>query len=233
MPIEIDLEHLHPDAVARVDHRARILDELLAQLGNVDQTILVNSNIDEGAKVGDVGDNAGTDHSRHQVSDGVQVVPEGEGGEGLARVATRLLQLTDDIIEGELTDVEAGRIIDGIIAPQLKAGNPDAAVIDGASAIVSELSAAPGETVTIDATATGTTGSTGGNLLFGFISIVFFLFAMVMFVIRGRQRGFGNVASNILFVAVTAMRSSSGGGRGGFSGGGGGGFSGGGASGSW
>jgi uncharacterized protein len=59
------------------------------------------------------------------------------------------------------------------------------------------------------------------------------LFAMVMFVIRGRQRGFGNVASNILFVAVTAMRSSSGGGRGGFSGGGGGGFSGGGASGSW
>jgi len=136
-------------------------------------------------------------------------------------------------IEGELTDVEAGRIIDGIIAPQLKAGNPDAAVIDGASAIVSELSAAPGETVTIDATATGTTVSTGGNLLFGIISIVFFLFAMVMFVIRGRQRGFGNVASNILFVAVTAMRSSSGGGRGGFSGGGGGGFSGGGASGSW
>ena len=106
-------------------------------------------------------------------------------------------------------------------------------MIDGASAIVSELSAAPGETVTIDATGTGTTASTGGNLLFGIISIIFFLFAMVMFVIRGRQRGFGNVASNILFVAVTAMRSSSGGGRGGFSGGGGGGFSGGGASGSW
>ena len=106
-------------------------------------------------------------------------------------------------------------------------------MVDGASAIVSELSAAPGETVTIDATATGSTTSTGGNLLFGFISIVFFLFAMVMFVIRGRQRGFGNVASNILFVAITTMRSSSGGGRGGFSGGGGGGFSGGGASGSW
>ena len=105
MPVEIDLEHLHPDAVARIDHLARILDELLAQLRNVDQTILVNPNIDEGAKVGDVGDNAGTDHSRHQVSDGVQVVPEGEGGKGLTRVATRLLQFTDDIIEGELTDL--------------------------------------------------------------------------------------------------------------------------------
>ncbi|MEI8161083.1 MAG: TPM domain-containing protein, partial [Actinomycetes bacterium] len=34
-------------------------------------------------------------------------------------------------IEGELTDVEAGRIIDAIIAPQLKAGDPDAAVREG------------------------------------------------------------------------------------------------------
>ena len=136
---------------------------------------------------------------------------------------------TGNGIEGELTDVEAGRIIDGIIAPQLKAGNPDAAVIDGAAAIVSELSAAPGETVTIDANTT----STGGSFLSRIFFIAIFFLLVVMFIIRGRQRGFGNVASNILFVAMTAMRSSSGGGRGGFSGGGGGGFSGGGASGSW
>jgi uncharacterized protein len=136
-------------------------------------------------------------------------------------------------IEGELTDVEAGRIIDGIIAPQLKAGNPDAAVLDGASAMMNELSAAPGETVTIDAAATSGAQNTGGNLLFGIISLVFFLFAMVMFIIRGRQRGFGNVASNVLFVAATAIRNGSNGRGGGFSGGGGGGFSGGGASGSW
>ena len=136
-------------------------------------------------------------------------------------------------IEGELTDVEAGRIIDGIIAPQLKAGNPDAAVLNGVSALISELAAAPGETVTIDAAATRDAQSTGGNIFFTIISFIFFLIAIVMFVIRGRQRGFGNVASNILFVAVTAMRSGGGGGRGGFSGGGGGGFSGGGASGSW
>ena len=98
---------------------------------------------------------------------------------------------------------------------------------------MSELSAAPGETVTIDAAATSDAQSTGGNLLFGIISLVFFLFAMVMFVIRGRQRGFGNVAGNALFILATVMRSGGGGGGGGFSGGGGGGFSGGGASGSW
>lgn len=132
-------------------------------------------------------------------------------------------------IEGELTDVEAGRIIDGIIGPQLKAGNPDAAVIDGASAIVSELSAAPGETVTIDAN----TASTGGGFLSRIFFIAFFLLLVVMFIIRGRQRGFGNVASNVLFVAATAIRNGSNGRGGGFSGGGGGGFSGGGASGSW
>ena len=145
----------------------------------------------------------------------------------------RLRVETGSGIEGELTDVEAGRIIDGIIAPQLKAGNPDAAVLNGVSALISELAAAPGETVTIDAAATGDAQSTGGNIFFTIISLIIFLFAMVMFVIRGRQRGFGNVAGNILFVAVTAMRSGGGGGRGGFSGGGGGGFSGGGASGSW
>ena len=145
----------------------------------------------------------------------------------------RLRVETGSGIEGELTDVEAGRIIDGIIAPQLKAGNPDAAVLNGVSALISELAAAPGETVTIDAAATSDAQSTGGNIFFTIISFIFFLIAIVMFVIRGRQRGFGNVAGNILFVAVTAMRSGGGGGRGGFSGGGGGGFSGGGASGSW
>jgi len=145
----------------------------------------------------------------------------------------RLRFETGSGIEGELTDVEAGRIIDGIIAPQLKAGNPDAAVLDGASAVISELSAAPGETVTIDTAATSDAQSTGGNIFSTIIFFIIFLFAMVMFVIRGRQRGFGNVAGNILFVAMTAMRSGGGGGRGGFSGGGGGGFSGGGASGSW
>ena len=136
-------------------------------------------------------------------------------------------------IEGELTDVEAGRIIDGIIAPQLKAGNPDAAVLDGASALMSELSAAPGETMTSNIAATSDAQSTGGNIFFTIISLIIFLFAMVMFVIRGRQRGFGNVAGNALFIFATVMRSGGGGGGGGFSGGGGGGFSGGGASGSW
>ncbi|NDG66785.1 MAG: TPM domain-containing protein, partial [Actinobacteria bacterium] len=132
-------------------------------------------------------------------------------------------------IEGELTDVEAGRIIDAIIAPQLKAGKPDAAALDGASAITSELSAAPGETVAIEAN----TASTGGSFLSRIFFIAFFLLLAVMFIIRGRKQGFGNVASNVLFVAATAIRNGSNGRGGGFSGGGGGGFSGGGASGSW
>ena len=145
----------------------------------------------------------------------------------------RLRVETGSGIEGELTDVEAGRIIDGIIAPQLKAGNPDAAVLNGVSALISELAAAPGETVTTVAAATSDAQSTGGNIFFTIISFIFFLIAIVMFVIRGRQRGFGNVAGNALFILATVMRSGGGGGGGGFSGGGGGGFSGGGASGSW
>ncbi|MEI8321790.1 MAG: TPM domain-containing protein [Actinomycetes bacterium] len=136
-------------------------------------------------------------------------------------------------IEGELTDIEAGRIIDGIIAPQLKAGDPDAAVREGTTALINELSAGIGTTVTAEVSGGSSTTSTGGNLLSGIITLIFILLSLVMFIIRGRKRGFGNVASNILFIAVTAIRSNSGGRGGGFSGGGGGGFSGGGASGSW
>ena len=136
-------------------------------------------------------------------------------------------------IEGELTDVEAGRIIDAIIAPQLKAGDPDAAVREGTTALINELSAGIGTTVTAEVSGGSSTTSTGGNLLSGIITLIFILLSLVMFIIRGRKRGFGNVASNILFIAVTAIRSNSGGRGGGFSGGGGGGFSGGGASGSW
>jgi uncharacterized protein len=135
--------------------------------------------------------------------------------------------------EGELTDVEAGRIIDGIIAPQLKAGDPDAAVMAGATALMQELSAEAGTTVIAEIAESSSTAGTGGNIFFTIIFFIFFLIAMVMFVIRGRQRGFGNVAGNALFILATVMRSGGGGGRGGFSGGGGGGFSGGGASGSW
>jgi uncharacterized protein len=135
-------------------------------------------------------------------------------------------------VEVELTDVEAGRIIDNIISPQLTAGDPDAAVIAGAAALMKELSADAGTTVTAETSGGNSSTSTGGNLLFGIISLIFILFGMVMFVIRGRQRGFGNVAGNALFILTTVMRSGGGGG-GGFSGGGGGGFSGGGASGSW
>jgi len=136
-------------------------------------------------------------------------------------------------IEGELTDVEAGRIIDAIIAPQLRAGDPDAAVREGTIALINELSAGIGTTVTAEVSGSSSTTSTGGNLLSGIITLIFLLLGLVMFIIRGRKRGFGNVASNILFIAVTAIRSNSGGRGGGFSGGGGGGFSGGGASGSW
>jgi len=136
-------------------------------------------------------------------------------------------------IEGELTDIEAGRIIDNIIAPQLKAGDPDAAVREGTTALINELSAEAGTTVTAEVSGASNATSTGGNLLFGIISLLFFLFAMVMFIIRGRQRGFGNVAGNALFILATILRSGGGGGGSGFSGGGGGGFSGGGASGSW
>jgi uncharacterized protein len=43
-------------------------------------------------------------------------------------------------IEGDLTDVEAGRIIDGVVVPQLRNNDPTTAVANGVDALVTELS---------------------------------------------------------------------------------------------
>lgn len=143
-------------------------------------------------------------------------------------------------IEGDLTDVEAGRIIDSVAVPQLRNGDPTAAVVAGVDALTTELS---GESYDFaepaPASGTGTTtrqevGFTGA--LFGFFIILMFGLAIIGSMVRGRRRGVGALdVLSLLYVFSGSSRGGFGGGRGlgGFGGGGGGGFSGGGASGSW
>ncbi len=141
-------------------------------------------------------------------------------------------------VEGELTDVTAGRIVDSVMLPRLRANDVDGAVRDGARAVMQVWRGegiAPQPIVpNTPATESTTQQSPFGIALF-FGLILLFLALAVSGKIRGGGvlgpfgggtiygGGFGNHRGGGF----------SGGGFGGFSGGGGGGFSGGGAGGSW
>ena len=139
-------------------------------------------------------------------------------------------------VEGELTDVTAGRIVDSVMLPRLRANDVDGAVRDGARAVMQVWR---GENVVLEPTVPSNTitEATPQQSIFG---IILFFGIMILFItlaVRGKMRG-GSVlgpfgAGTLYGGGFGNHRGGFGGGFGGFGGGGGGGFSGGGAGGSW
>ena len=50
----IDTEHLDPHDIADLQHFPRVLDEFIADLGNMDQPVLVDTQVYECAEINDV-----------------------------------------------------------------------------------------------------------------------------------------------------------------------------------
>ena len=137
-------------------------------------------------------------------------------------------------VEGELTDVTAGRIVDSVMLPRLRANDVDGAVRDGARAVMQVWRGegiAPQPIVpNTPATESTTQQSPFGIALFFGLILLFLALA-----VSGKIRGGGLLGP---FGGGTIYGGGFGGGggggfSGGFGGGGGGDFSGGGASGSW
>ena len=63
----IDFQHLHFHNVTGLDDLARIGDELVAQLADVHQSVLMNTEVDEGTKRGHIADRALQHHALLQV----------------------------------------------------------------------------------------------------------------------------------------------------------------------
>ncbi|MFW5837289.1 MAG: TPM domain-containing protein [Desulfovibrionaceae bacterium] len=136
-------------------------------------------------------------------------------------------------LEGRLTDVMSGAIIDNVITPDFKAGKIDQGFLQGAQAMVK---AVRGE-YTAPPPKTSPRGESGGAGLFFLVIIALFLFSGLGRMFSGRRRrGSGSGLGWLLLLGMLAGGSHRGGGGGfgggGFSGGGGG-FGGGGASGGW
>ncbi|HEY1734154.1 MAG TPA: hypothetical protein VGG23_06880, partial [Acidimicrobiales bacterium] len=113
MPRYVDEEDLDLHDVTGLDHVVGVGDEILGQRRDVHEAVLVDADVDERAERGDVGDDALEDHARLEVAQGVHAVREGRGLELGARVAARLLEFLEDVVDGgqaERLVGELGRI---------------------------------------------------------------------------------------------------------------------------
>ena len=139
-------------------------------------------------------------------------------------------------VEGELTDVTAGRIVDTIMLPRLRANDVDGAVRDGARAVMQVWR---GESIVLEPIVPSNTitEATPQQSIFGVILFFGLILLFVSLAVRGKRNGGGMLgpfgAGTIYGGGFGNHRGGFSGGFGGFGGGGGGGFSGGGASGSW
>ena len=143
-------------------------------------------------------------------------------------------------VEGELTDVTAGGIVDSVMLPRLRANDVDGAVRNGARAVMQVWR---GENIVSEpiVPSNTVTETTPQQSIFGIILFFGLILLFVTLAVRGKRNGAGMLGP---FAAGTMYGGGFGGrrgggfggggfGGGGFGGGGGGGFSGGGASGSW
>ncbi len=126
-------------------------------------------------------------------------------------------------LEGRLTDLLAGRIIDNEITPRFKAGDFDGGIIAGVAAMA--------EAVRGEYQGTGTTGKKKKRHPLGSLALLLFLGPGLM-LLGGPRRGVHGHRRSGLWIGGPPFGGGGGFGGGGF-GGGGGGFGGGGASGGW
>ena len=99
----------HPHMLVKADYLSGVGDVAVGQLGHVHKAVLMDTNIDKGAEVGDVGHDAWQFHTFVQVVNGLHARVELELLNLLAGVAPRFLQLAHDIGEGRESDF-AGNI---------------------------------------------------------------------------------------------------------------------------
>jgi len=139
-------------------------------------------------------------------------------------------------VEGELTDVTAGGIVDSVMLPRLRANDVDSAVRDGARAVMQVWS---GENIVSEPIVPSNTitEATPQQSPFGIVLFFGLILLFVTLAVRRKRNGGGMLgpfgAGTIYGGGFGNHRGGFGGGFGGFGGGGGGGFSGGGAGGSW
>ena len=94
------LQHFYANMLVQFDHIVRILYKLIGQLRDVDKAILMNTDVDKGAKGRDVGDYTRQLHSFDKVIDGFYPFCKMKLLQLHARVATGFLEFLHDVRQG-------------------------------------------------------------------------------------------------------------------------------------
>ena len=82
-----------------MDHFGGVGDAAVAQAADVDEAVLMHTDIDKAAEVGDIGDDPRQHHADGKVVDGVHVFVELEHFELRARVAAGFVKLVHDVLQ--------------------------------------------------------------------------------------------------------------------------------------
>lgn len=112
----VNLNHAYLYMLVKFKHIEWVSDTTVGHLRDVNQTIVVYANVDEGAKIGDIGDDTWKHHPLDKVIEGVNPLVELESFELLARVASGFLQFCYNISKGRHAHLccNITREVDGI-----------------------------------------------------------------------------------------------------------------------
>ncbi|AKU69725.1 hypothetical protein ADJ77_07525 [Prevotella fusca JCM 17724] len=93
----IDFDDTDTDVLMEADDLRGVGDEAVGELGDVDKTVLMDTDVDESTEVGDVRHDASEFHSYDEVVEGVDILVELEDFNLSTWVTSRLLKLGEDV----------------------------------------------------------------------------------------------------------------------------------------
>ena len=86
----------------KADDLCGVSDEAVGELRDVDESVLMNADVDEGSEVGDVRHDTGEFHSYDEVGESMDILVEFEDFNLSTGITPRLLKLGEDVAEGSL-----------------------------------------------------------------------------------------------------------------------------------
>ena len=98
----IDFDDTGADVLMKVYDLCGVGDEAVGELGDVDKSVLMDTDVDEGSEVGDVCNDTGEFHSYDEVVKRMDILVEFEDFHLSTWVTPRLLKLGEDVAEGNL-----------------------------------------------------------------------------------------------------------------------------------
>ena len=107
MALFIYLQHDDLHHISHLYGFAGMAESAVADLGNVDQTVLMDANIHKHTKVDDIPNGTGEYHARLQILHFQHILSQDGGGKFVAGVAAGLCQFLGNVNEGRLANAAA------------------------------------------------------------------------------------------------------------------------------